>query len=291
MNQYSTENLIKKIPGFISSFQKVNNLTLHYVIGGSGEPLLLLPGWPQTWWSYRYIMPLLAEKHTVIVVDLRGMGDSDKPVEGYTKKHMASDIKELVAALGYEKVNVAGHDMGGNVAYAFAANYPEKVKKLILLDTPPPDENMYRLPMLPVGAPVYPWWVAFNQVNDLPAQLLEGRFGLLLDHLLDKLLVTQEAINAFDRSVYIHHYNDKESIRASNAWYQAFCQDISDQKSYSKIENVTKGIASPASFGILENFLSGHVLKYEMKEIEGSGHFIQEEKPEETAKAILDFLK
>ncbi|WP_232065137.1 alpha/beta fold hydrolase [Rhodocytophaga rosea] len=203
---------------------------------------------------------------------------------------MASDIMELVAALGYEKVHVAGHDMGANVAYAFAANYPEKVKKLILLDTPPPDENMYRLPMLPVGAPVYPWWVAFNQVSDLPAQLLEGRFGLLLDHLLDNLLVSQEAINAFDRSVYIQHYNDKKSIRASNAWYQAFGQDIADQKRYSKIKHVTKGIASPASSGILEFFLTGHVFEYEMKQIEGSGHFIQEEKPEETAKAILDFL-
>lgn len=291
MNPYATQHLIKEIPGFTSCFQKVNNLTLHYVMGGSGEPLLLLPGWPQTWWSYRHLMPLLAQKHTVIVVELRGMGDSDKPVEGYTKKHMASDMKELVAALGYEKVHVAGHDIGGNVAYAFAANYPEKVNKLILLDTPPPDENMYRLPMLPVGAPVYPWWVAFNQVSDLPGRLLEGRFGLLLDHLLDKLLVTQEAITAFDRSVYIQHYNDKESIWASNAWYQAFGQDIADQKRYSKIKHVTKGIASPASYGILKSFLSGNVLAYEMEKIEGSGHFIQEEKPKETAKAILDFLK
>ncbi|WP_197901680.1 alpha/beta fold hydrolase [Rhodocytophaga rosea] len=74
MNQYSTQNLIKKLPGFTSCLQKVNNINLHYVIGGNGEPLLLLPGWPQTWWSYRHIMPLLAQKHTVIVVDLREWG-------------------------------------------------------------------------------------------------------------------------------------------------------------------------------------------------------------------------
>ncbi|MEN7550485.1 alpha/beta hydrolase [Rapidithrix thailandica] len=290
MNHYSTENLIKKMPGFSGRFQKVNDINLHYVIGGSGEPLILLPGWPQTWWSFHRIMPSLAEKYTVIVIDLRGMGDSDKPVEGYSKKNMASDIKELIVALEYDKVHMAGHDIGANVAYSFAANHPERINKLILLDTPPPDENMYRLPMLPVGTPVYPWWVAFNQLSDLPAQLLEGRFGLLLDHLLDKLLVNQEAINDFDRSVYIQHYNNKENIRASSAWYQTFGQDISEQKTYPKIKNSTKGIASSASFGILDNFLSHNAFEYEMMEVEGAGHFLHEEKPKQIAKAISDFL-
>lgn len=290
MNQYSTENLIKKMPSFSSHMQQVNDIHLHYVVGGSGEPLVLLPGWPQTWWSFHHIMPALAEKYTVMAVDLRGMGDSDKPAEGYSKKNMASDIKELVAALGYDKVHMAGHDIGANVAYAFAVNHPERVNKLILLDTPPPDENMYRLPMLPVGTPIYPWWVAFNQVRDLPAQLLEGRFRFLLDHLLDKLLVNKEAINDFDRSVYIQHYNNKENIRASNAWYQTFSQDISEQKTYSKIKNSTKGIASSANFEILDNFLSQNVFEYEMTEIKGAGHFVHEEKPEQIAKAISDFL-
>lgn len=290
MNQYSTESLIKKMPGFSSHIQKVNDIHLHYVMGGSGEPLVLLPGWPQTWWSYHHIMPALAEKYTVIVVDLRGMGDSDKPEEGYSKKNMASDIKELIATLGYEKVYMAGHDIGANVAYSFAANHPESISKLILLDTPPPDENMYQLPMLPVGTPVYPWWVAFNQVRDLPEQLLEGRFELLLDHLLDKLLINREAISDFDRSVYIQHYNNKENIRASNAWYQTFGQDISDQKSYSKLENATKGIASSANSGILDSFLSHNFFEYEMMEVEGAGHFLHEEKPKQIAKAILDFL-
>ncbi|MDD7886750.1 alpha/beta fold hydrolase [Flavivirga sp. 57AJ16] len=290
MNPYTTENLIKQMPGFSSRFQKVNGINTHYVIGGKGEPLILLPGWPQTWWSYHHIMPFLAEKYTVIAVDLRGMGDSDKPEEGYTKKHMANDIQELIVALGYDMVHVAGHDIGANVAYSFAVNHPDSVNKLILLDTPPPDENMYRLPMLPVGTPVYPWWVAFNQLNDLPAQLLEGRFGLLLDHLFEKLLVNKKAINDFDRSVYLHHYNHKENIRAANAWYQTFGEDIVQQKTYPKIKNPTKGIASSASFEILDNFLSQNVFEHEMMEVKECGHFLQEEKPEQIARSISDFL-
>ena len=291
MNPYVTENLIKQMTGFSSRFQKVNGINIHYVIGGGGEPLVLLPGWPQTWWSYHHIMPLLAEKYTVIVVDLRGMGDSDKPEEGYSKKNMADDIMELVAALGYDRVHMVGHDIGANVAYSFAVNYPKIIDKLILLDTPPPDENMYRLPMLPVGMSVYPWWVAFNQLSDLPAQLLAGRFGLLLDHLFEKLLINKNGISDFDRSVYLQHYNHKENIRAANAWYQTFGEDIAHQKDYTKIKNPTKGIASSANFEILDSFLSNNVDEHQMTEIKECGHFLQEEKPEQIAREILDFLK
>lgn len=291
MNQFSRENLIKKMPGFSSCFQKANGINIHYVKGGSGEPLILLPGWPQTWWSYHHIMPSLAEKYTVIAVDLRGMGDSDKPKEGYTKKNMAVDIRELVVALGYDRVHIVGHDIGANVAYSFAVNHSNKMNKLILLDSPPPDENMYKLPMLPVGLPVYPWWVAFNQLSELPGLLLEGRFQLLLNHLLEKLLINKDAINDFDRSVYSHHYNKRENISASNAWYQTLREDIAEQKTYPKIKNPTKGIASSATFGILDSFLSQNVFEYEMMEIEGCGHFLPEEKPEQITKAISDFFK
>jgi len=121
--------------------------------------------------------------------------------------------------------------------------------------------------------------------------LLEGRFELLLNHLLDKLLINKDTINDFDRSVYIHHYNNRENIRASNAWYQTFGEDISEQKAYPKIKNSTKGIASSANFGILDNFLSQNVFEHEMMEIKGCGHFLMEEKPEQIAKAIIGFLK
>lgn len=223
MNHHvSNEELVELLPGFSSRFADLNGITIHYVEGGQGIPLLLLPGWPQTWWAYHKIMPLLANKYHVIAVDIRGMGSSATPELGYDKKNMALDILDLIKILGYEKVLIAGHDIGANVAFSFAANYPEYISKLIILDTPHPDENMYKLPMLPVGLPIYPWWVAFNQVKELPETLLEGRYNLLQDWIFDTMLIDKASINGFDRQVYGSHYNKKENIRAANAWYQTF---------------------------------------------------------------------
>ena len=102
--------LVKTLPGFNSSFATVNGIRLHYVAGGEGDPVFLLPGWPETWWSYHKIMPELAKRHRVISIDLRGMGSSDKPAGGYDKKSTAGDISELVRQLGYKQVDVIGHD-------------------------------------------------------------------------------------------------------------------------------------------------------------------------------------
>ena len=141
--------LVRSLPGFENGYADVNGTRLHYVAGGKGAPLFLLPGWPQTWWEFHRMMPALAAQFRVIAVDLRGMGGSGKPMTGYDKKTMAKDIFELARHLGYEKVNIAGHDIGSMVAFSFAANYPETTLKLALLDVPHPDEFFAKLTLLP----------------------------------------------------------------------------------------------------------------------------------------------
>ena len=88
----------------------INGFRMHYVTAGSGYPLVLLHGWPQSWYEWRKIIPALAERYTLIVPDLRGLGDSEKPMTGYDKRTMASDVRELVTQLGFSKVGVIGHD-------------------------------------------------------------------------------------------------------------------------------------------------------------------------------------
>ncbi|MDR3007322.1 MAG: alpha/beta hydrolase [Sphingobacterium sp.] len=288
---YSDKELIKLVPGFTNNYTTINDLSIHYVSGGTGEPFILIPGYPETWWAYHHVMPILAENYQVIVVEIRGMGSSDKPENGYEKKNIAKDIYELVKYLGFEKVFIAGHDIGAHVAFSFACNYPQTTSKLIMLDTPHPDPSMYQLPMLPIlGASyLYPWWLAFNQVKELPEKLLEGRMSIVISWLFDNLLVNKDSINQFDRSVYRESYDNKNAIRCSNAWYQAFPQDIKDYEGYNKLEMPVLAIGA-SGYDLLQHSLPTISSNLILKKIENCGHFILAEKPIETAGLIKEFL-
>src|SRR6202049_5013326 len=177
------------------------------------------------------------------------MGGSGKPQSGYDKKTMASDIYGLARALGYDSVNIAGHDIGSMVAFSFAVNHPEATRKVALLDVTHPDQSYNTFPLLPQpGEPVYPWWFAFNQVRRLPEQLVSGRSRFLIDSIFDALLVHKAAVSDGDRAIYARAYSHPDAIRASNGWFQAFGQDIDDLASYGKGAARMLGLADPGFF-------------------------------------------
>ncbi len=295
----SDEELVKKLPGFSNYYATVNGVRLHYVEGGSGPALVCLPGWPQTWYSYHPIAAELARHYRVIIVDIRGMGSSDKPTTGYDKKNMAQDIYELVQQLGLNKVSLLGHDIGGMVASSFAFNHPEATEKLILADGAHPSEGMMQMPMLPAtgsfagkmdGQHPYTWWMAFNQVKELPEQLLAGRFEYLLDYLFHYVMLDESLMSAFDRTVYAAIYNQPENIRASNAWYQAFEQDIADANTYARLTMPVLGIGSHVSYNYLQMSLPYVAENVQVIGILNSGHYMFEEKPERVLEAVVGFL-
>lgn len=115
----------------------VNGVQLHFVRGGSGEAVVLLHGFPQTWFEWHRIMPALAERYTVIAPDLRGMGASSKPPSGYDSRTVAEDVHQLVEHLGLQSVSVVGHDVGAPVAYAYAAAYRDEVTRLVVMEGAP----------------------------------------------------------------------------------------------------------------------------------------------------------
>jgi pimeloyl-ACP methyl ester carboxylesterase len=298
-SELSDAALIKKVPGFTNGYAQVNGIKVHYVTGGQGEPLVLLPGWPETWWSYHNMMPILAKKYKVIVVDIRGMGTTDKPANGYDKKTIAEDIYELVKKLGYDKVNMAGHDIGAQVAHSFAANHPEATAKLVILDVPHPDPSWLSIPLLPAKGtftnkldPAHPylWWFAFHQVKEMPEKILAGRVYLEHDWFFKYMLVNEKAVDDFDKAVYANAYDSPDGIRAGNEWYQAFNQDIDDFKTYKKLEMPVLGIGGPG-YGWLAAVLPSEAVNVKVMEVKDSGHFIGEEKPQEVATFIIDFLK
>jgi len=300
LDAYSDEELIKQFPGFVNQYATVNGVRLHYVAGGSGQPLICLPGWPQTWYSYHPIAARLAQHYRVIIVDLRGMGGSDKPAAGYDKKTMARDIYALTQHLGLTKVSLLGHDIGGMVAASFACNYPAATEKLILADGTHPSDGMMHMPMLPApgsfdgkmdGRQPYVWWMAFNQVKGLPEKLLAGRFQHLLDYLFAYVMLNESKMSAFDRAVYAAAYNDADSIRAANAWYQAFGQDMADANTYPPLTMPVLGIGSYVAYENIRMSLPAMAPGSQVIGITDSGHYLFEEQPEQVLAAVLSFLQ
>jgi pimeloyl-ACP methyl ester carboxylesterase len=218
---------------------------------------------------------------------------------GYDKKTMAKDIYELVQSLGYDKASVAGHDIGSAVAFAYGANYPQATDKLVMLELPHPDESLLSFPLLPANgtfgdkldvAYPYLWWFAFNQVKGLPEQMLAGRIRVEQDWLFKYFLVNEGALDTRDRAVYEQAYNSAEAIRASNAWYQSFTQDVIDNKGYGKQEMPILAMGS-AALRWMNKVVGQKAENLTVVKVENSGHFIQEEQPEFVAKTMIDFLQ
>ncbi|GAA4009896.1 alpha/beta hydrolase [Streptomyces marokkonensis] len=278
---------------FRSEYAEVNGTRLHYVTGGSGDPVVLLHGWPETWWAFRKIMPQLAERYRVIAVDHRGIGIPDelKPVDGFSKKNMARDVHELLRSLGHSSAHVVGHDMGAMVAFSFAANHPEATRRLVLLDVVHPDETYYSRPMLRrPGTGFNMWWMAFNQVRDLPEQLLAGRGRYLIDWLYTHSLRNQEAVTPLDRAVYARAYDTPAGIRATNGYYQAYHQDIEDLKEYGKVTAPVLALAAPTQFDQVREQLSGIATDVRMVRVENSVHWLAEDDPDLVGREVLGFL-
>lgn len=292
------EALVKQLPGFTNKYASVNGIKMHYVIGGTGKLLVLLSGWPQTWWSFHKMMPSLKKDYTVMVVDYRGMGSSSKPAGGYDKKNVAGDVYELIKSLGYQKAYVAGHDIGAQVAFSMAANHPDMVEKLVMIDVPHPDETFTAMPMLPaMGTPTdtldparpYVWWFAFNQLNGLPEDLLEGRAAIFQKAIFHYLLKDDAAMSELDRAVYAGAYNSREAIRAGNAWYQTFTKDVEDYKKYAVLKMPVLGLGGPG-YDWLRFVLPNKASDVKVIKVNNSGHFVPEEQPEVAVEEIRHFL-
>lgn len=263
----------------------------HYVIGGHGEPLVLLPGWPQTWWEFHKILPALAKRYTVIALDLRGMGGSDKPADGYDKKTMARDVHDLIRHLGYDSVNIAGHDIGAMVAHSFAVNHRAATRKVVLMDVGHPDPSLYDLPLLVrPGQGFSLWWFAFNQVQGLPEQLITGRSRYLVDYFMDAFPFDPSTIDERSRRIYARAYSGPQAIRAGNAWYQAFHQDVVDFATYGRITAPFLGLTSEYSHDYMQGVWADQGTDVRVHKIPGTGHFLAEENPQAVIAELTTFL-
>ncbi|MFI8181467.1 alpha/beta fold hydrolase [Actinacidiphila glaucinigra] len=278
------------LEGFEDGYTEVNGTRLHYVIGGEGEPLVLMEGWPRTTHALRGIMAPLARHFRVIAVDYRGMGGSDKPAGGYDKKNMAKDVYELVRSLGYEQINIAGGDMGSTVAYSFAANYPEATRKLAVWEGATFTSDHLAITAFPQPGGWNAWWYSLSHVEDLPAKLLAGRFRHVIDWAIDHFAVHPEKISEEDRAIYAAAYDDPDAVRASFATYAAIHQDLADGETYPKLAMPVLGLGGPLVIGAIEGAVRARATDTRFVTIEDTGHYLAEEQPEALAAELQKFF-
>jgi pimeloyl-ACP methyl ester carboxylesterase len=267
-----------------------NNVRLHYVTGGPGDPVVLLHGYAETWYMWRHIMPELAKGYTVIVPDLRGAGDSDKPYTGYDKVTMAEDIYQLVRLLGHERIFLVGHDIGLMVAYAYAAAHPADVRRLALLDAPIPGTTIFEEFVRSGKA----WHFAFHNVPNLPESLTAGRERTYLtEGFYRALSYNPAAFTEADIDEYVRSYSLPGGMRAGFAYFRAFSKDIPDNKKYfmQKLPMPILALGGAQSLGpVMVNTVKEVASDVRGGSIERCGHWVADEQPKYVTDQLLAFF-
>ena len=203
----------------------LGDVRLHYVTMGEGFPVVLLHGWPQSWYEWRHIMPELARTYRVIAPDLRGLGDSSRPLDGYDKKTVGNDIFRLLQRLAIGSFFLVGHDWGGPTAYAIAAAHPDAVKKLAILDVAIPGDGSAN-----ISQGGRRWHHAFHQTPDLPEALVAGREDIYFGWFYRNYGARPDAIPEADITEYLRVYRQPGALRAGFSYYRAIPQDIADNE-------------------------------------------------------------
>jgi len=271
----------------------VNGFRMHYVTAGSGFPLVFLHGWPQSWYEWRKIIPPLAGRFTVVAPDLRGLGDSERPLTGYDKRTLASDVYGLVRALGFDKIGLAGHDWGGAVAFYLAYDHPEVVERLMILDMIPGLGRTGDKIDLQLARRF--WHVFFHAgMPDLAERLVRADVAGYLSHFYTSTAYNYSP-NVFseeDIAEYVRVYSAPGALRAGFEYYRtALDEDLAS------LAGCTRKLAQPVLAWGGEMFLGDIVPAWRevAERVEGGqvkecGHFIAEEKPQLVAEQALDFF-
>jgi pimeloyl-ACP methyl ester carboxylesterase len=272
--------------GAESQFAHVNGIRMHYVKMGEGPLLILLHGWPQTWYEWRKVMPALASKFTVVAPDLRGLGLSEKTQTGYDKHTIANDVAALIKHLGERSAIVVGHDMGGKVAYVLSLLYPELVTKLILVDCMPPGtENMD-----PAKGGM--WHYGFHMAAEFPEMLTKGREREYLAAQMTQWSHRKDAITQDALDEYAKYYASPGGMTAGFNYYRTLPDDARFLAAYADRKFAMPVLTVAGRYGVSDNLFKAMVPKAgNLKGViaEESGHFVPEEAPAFLTEQIVNF--
>ncbi|WP_410585893.1 alpha/beta fold hydrolase [Amycolatopsis sp. lyj-23] len=279
---------------FTSRMVTLNGLRLHAVTGGDGPPLLLVGGWPQTWYAWREVLPALARRHTVVAVDPRGAGLSDRPEDGYDAGTLAADLVALMAALGHDRFDVVGHDVGMWTGYALAADHPERVGRLTVVDAIIPGVTPTPSVFGTAAVNQRLWHFGFNRLTGLNEELVRGREALFFGTQFATKGATPTAIPAYAVDVYVDAIvSHPRGLHASFAYYRALDETIAqnERRKQTRLTLPVLAIGGARYCGtqVAETM---RLVADDVTEavLDDCGHYVAEEQPARFTEVLEEFL-
>ena len=278
---------------FTSRYVDTGELRLHAVTGGDGPPLMLVHGWPQTWYAWRMLMPTLARDFSVVAVDQRGIGLSDKPQHGYDTATLASDLVALMDALGHSRFALYGTDVGMPIAYALAADHRNRVDRLVVSEAPLPGISPSPPLFLPPQLNERLWHLAFNQLPEINEQLVTGREDIFFGAEFDASAGTKKLPRDTVRYYIDTLAADPDHLRGSFGFYRALPTSIAqnEQRKTRRLTLSVLAIGGAESSGEgVANTMKLTADDVQTLVIPGCGHWVAEQAPGELLVALAAFL-
>ncbi len=277
---------------FTSRYVDAGDVRLHAVVGGDGPPLLLMHGWPETWYAWRLLMPALARDFQVVAVDQRGIGLSDKPEDGYDTATLANDMVAAMDALGHERFAVVGCDTGLLIAYAVAADHPDRVDHLVVGEAPIPGVSPPAPLFLPDRVKARLWHSPLNQQDTVNAQLVTGRedifFGAEFSESAGKEKLPDDALRYYVDTLA----TSPEHLRGSFQMYRAFNASAAqnEQRANTRLTVPVLALAGAESSGRKVEDTMELVADDVQSRIFDTGHWIAEQAPDQMLEALTGYL-
>ena len=272
---------------------EIDGMRQHYLLAGSGEPVVLLHGFPETSYAWRKIIPALSEHYTVLAPDLRGCGDTDRPSGGYDKRTVAADVHRLVGHLRLGPINLVSHDVGMMVGYAYACAYPTEVRRLVLMEAALPGlglealydaiqyPRMYHLPL-------------FDAPNGLAEALITGREKMFVSHFMRQQTYNPTGPEEDALEEYARRLAAPGALHAGIEYFRAHRIDAAHNREHAKtrLPMPVLTVGGTASFGAnLEGEIRPLVENLRNVMIDECGHYLAEEKPEQIIEELRRFFQ
>jgi pimeloyl-ACP methyl ester carboxylesterase len=279
-------------------FIETNRIRLHYVTQGAGDLVVLLHGFPEFWYSWRYQIPALSRYFKVVVPDLRGYNDSDKPATGYDLDTLAADIQGLIESLGYTRAHIVGHDWGGAIAWHMAQKFPQYLNRMVILSAAPVQHFVQEL-VSNVDQLRRSWYILGFQVPGIPEWLIQQNLSEFVKNLLREQAIRKGAFTREDAEIYQSALAKPGVLSAALNYYRQMFSPWNWVKDWLNTPNIITvptlvlwgeedSLVPPKVTQGLERLIAA---PFNLKMIPHCGHWIQQEAPQTVNRELLAFLR